>query len=87
MGDVDDAVGNRRKRSQDVPDFYEWGISESNKRMINYAFVSKSACKESKKQIDDAMTMINTPAKGTMSLHAVIPISSGRIAVRVTLCL
>ena len=51
--------------------------------MMNYAFVSKSAREESKKQIDDAMTMIKTPAvKGTMSLHAVIPISSGRTAVR-----
>ena len=55
--------------------------------MINYAFVSKSACEESKKQIDDAMTMIKTPVKGTISLHAVIPINSGRIAMRDTSCL
>ena len=52
---------------------------------IKYLFIAKSACKESKQKIDLTMTHIK-PIKGTMTLHAVIPVSGGCIAVRDTWC-
>ena len=79
---ADMAVKRQTAVIQSAENFYDWGKSQENSS-LRYIFVSKSQCKEAHEELSKIPCK---PVKGTLQLHAVVPVNKGKISVRATSC-
>jgi hypothetical protein len=79
---ADMAVRSHKAVIQNAEDFFKWGKGQENSN-LKYIFVDKSECDEAKLEISD---MTVKPLKGTLQIHAVVPLGDGKIATRETSC-
>ncbi|MES9901650.1 MAG: hypothetical protein ABW168_03080 [Sedimenticola sp.] len=77
------SVTQEKVTIQSAPDFYKWG--ERYHKSATYKYVSSKDCEVARAEIDDINKTIS-PVKGTMQMHAIIPVKKGVIRTRVTSC-
>ncbi|KAL3859782.1 hypothetical protein ACJMK2_009976 [Sinanodonta woodiana] len=79
---ADMAVKRHSAIIQSADDFFQWGKAQENSA-LKYIFVPKSQCTEAHEELSN---LVGKQVKGTMQVHAVIPLGEGSIAVRNTSC-
>ena len=78
---ADEAIKRQKVIIQDAEDFFTWGKGSGS--AIEYIFVPKSSCERSQSVVS---AMPVQPVKGTMKIHAVVPIGNSKIMTRSTSC-
>ena len=76
---ADEAIKQQKVVIQDAEDFFAWGQSQRSDSAIEYIYVPKRSCEESQTLV---AAMPVKPVKGTMKLHAVVPLGNGKIMTR-----
>ncbi|CAC5394557.1 unnamed protein product [Mytilus coruscus] len=79
---ADMAVRQQKVVIQTPVDFFNWGKSQETSN-ITYIFVPKSKCQSANNEMKEWNSVA---VKGTMELHAVVPISRNVINIRNTSC-
>lgn len=79
---ADMAVKRHSAIIQSADDFFQWGKTQENSA-LKFIFVPKSQCTEAHEELSN---LVGKQVKGTIQVHAVIPLGEGSIAVRNTSC-
>ena len=82
---ADQAVKSKKARIQDADDFFRWASQTNSTSTMKFMFVSREACAEIRNAVQEKQSQLQA-VRGTMSLHAVVGVSVGKVRTRETSC-